>query len=129
MLKELSTTSAVGQTTRTKASPSLHRPRLDLTIEAVRDANMAAWAPYRGVLWVQTKKPEIARKLLKRRGARIVSRNVGGQYLRTIEIPCADPRRWIKRHITPSDTPESMSIFGKVLHRISSGSHFDEVGG
>ena len=48
---------------------------------------LSAWQPVPGICWVQTRSPDFARKLARRRDSRLVVRGVAGGYLRTFEIP------------------------------------------
>ncbi len=48
--------------------------------------DLCAWQPVRGVVWVQTRNPDHARRLAKRSDSRLVVTGVSGGYLRTFEF-------------------------------------------
>ncbi len=52
----------------------------------VGDRELCGWQPARGVVWVQTRNADHARRLAKRSDGRLVVRGVAGGYLRTFEF-------------------------------------------
>ncbi len=52
----------------------------------VGDHDLCAWQPVRGVVWVQTRNPNHARRLAKRSDGRLVAVGVAGGYLKTFEF-------------------------------------------
>lgn len=56
------------------------RPALNQTIGG---RGICAWRVRTGVVWVQTRLPELARKLAQRRDSRLVVRSMAGGYLKT----------------------------------------------
>lgn len=55
--------------------------------DIIGDRWLSAWLVAPGVVWVQTRLPQFARKLSQRSDSRLVARGVAGGYLRTYEIP------------------------------------------
>jgi hypothetical protein len=53
---------------------------------AVGDRDLCAWQPIRGVVWVQTRNPNHARRMAKRSDGKLVARGVAGGYLKTFEF-------------------------------------------
>ena len=53
---------------------------------AVGGAELCAWQPARGVVWVQTRNPKHARRMGQRGDSRLVARGVAGGYLKTFEF-------------------------------------------
>jgi hypothetical protein len=53
---------------------------------AVGDRDLCAWQPERGIVWVQTRDPQHARRLDKRKDGRLVTAGVAGGFLRTYEF-------------------------------------------
>lgn len=53
---------------------------------AVGDRELCAWQPVRGIVWVQTRDPNHARRLARRKDGRLVVRGVAGGFLRTFEF-------------------------------------------
>ena len=53
---------------------------------AVGDRELCAWQPVRGIVWVQTRDPQHARRLAKRKDGRLVATGVAGGFLRTYEL-------------------------------------------
>ena len=53
---------------------------------AVGDQDLCAWQPVHGVVWVQTRNPNHARRLAKRGDGRLVAYGVAGGYLKTFEF-------------------------------------------
>ena len=53
---------------------------------AVGGRDLCAWQPIRGFVWVQTRNPNHARRLTKRRDGRLVAYGVAGGYLKTFEF-------------------------------------------
>ena len=53
---------------------------------AIGGHELCAWQPVRGVVWVQTRNPEHARRMAKRADGRLVVRGVAGGYLKTFEF-------------------------------------------
>jgi hypothetical protein len=52
----------------------------------VGDHDLCAWQPVRGIVWVQTRNPNHARRLAKRSYGRLVAYGVVGGYLKTFEL-------------------------------------------
>lgn len=52
----------------------------------IGDRELSAWQVAPGVVWVQTRNPEHARKLSRRINSRLVASGVAGGYLRTFEF-------------------------------------------
>ncbi len=48
----------------------------------VGDHDLCAWQPARGVIWVQTRNPNHARRMTKRRDGGLVAHGVAGGYLK-----------------------------------------------
>lgn len=67
----------------------------------IGDRALCAWQPVPGITWVQTRSPEYARRLVKRRDARRVVVGVAGGYLRTFEFrhSLAWARKLIERYV------------------------------
>jgi len=55
--------------------------------ETIGDRWLSAWQVASGVVWIQTRSPQFARKLSQRSDSRLVARGVAGGYLRTFEFP------------------------------------------
>jgi hypothetical protein len=55
--------------------------------ETIGTRELSAWKVASGVVWVQTRSPQFARKLSQRSDSRLVARGVAGGYLRTFEFP------------------------------------------
>jgi len=53
---------------------------------AVGSAELCAWQPVRGVVWVQTRNPKHARRMAQRGDSRLVARGAAGGYLKTFEF-------------------------------------------
>ena len=53
---------------------------------AIGDRDLCAWQPIRGVVWVQTRNPNHARRMAKRSDGRLVAYGVAGGYLKTFEL-------------------------------------------
>ena len=53
---------------------------------AIGDLDLCAWQPVRGVWWVQTRNPDHARRLDRRKDGRLVAWGVVGGFLRTFEF-------------------------------------------
>ena len=66
----------------------------------VGDRWLSAWLVAPGVVWVQTRSPQFARKLSQRSDSRLVVQGVAGGYLRTFEFQhrLAWARRLIARY-------------------------------
>jgi hypothetical protein len=47
---------------------------------------LSAWQVAPGVVWIQTRSPQFARKLSQRSDGRLVARGVAGGFLRTFEF-------------------------------------------
>jgi hypothetical protein len=62
---------------------------------AVGDRELCAWQPVRGIVWVQTRNPNHARRMAKRSDGRLVAYGVAGGYLRTFEFQ--RPLSWALR--------------------------------
>ena len=52
----------------------------------IGNQEMAAWQVAPGIVWIQTRSPQFARKLAARADAQIVARGVAGGYLRTFQF-------------------------------------------
>ena len=52
----------------------------------VGDRELCAWQPVKGIVWVQTRNPNHARRLAKRCDGRLVVYGVAGGYLKTFEF-------------------------------------------
>ena len=78
---------------------------------AIGDRWLSAWQVAPGVVWVQTRSPQFARKLSQRSDSRLVARGVVGGYLRTFEFPhgLAWAARLIGRY-TRNETPTNARI-------------------
>ena len=55
--------------------------------ETIGNRWLSAWQVASGVVWIQTRSPQFARKLSQRSDSRLVGRGVAGGYLRTYEFP------------------------------------------
>jgi hypothetical protein len=55
--------------------------------EPIGDRWLSAWQVASGVVWVQTRSPQFARKLSQRGDSRLVARGVAGGYLRMFGFP------------------------------------------
>ena len=53
---------------------------------AVGDRDLCAWQPVRGIVWVQTRNPNHARRMAKRSDGKLVAWGVAGGYLKTFEF-------------------------------------------
>ena len=53
---------------------------------AVGDRDLCVWQPVRGVVWVQTRNPQHARRLFQRQDGKLVAWGVAGGYLKTFEF-------------------------------------------
>ena len=53
---------------------------------AVGDRELCAWQPVKGVVWVQTRAPEHARRMAQRQDSRLVVVGMAGGYLKTFEF-------------------------------------------
>lgn len=60
-------------------------PKIHLNT-AVGDLDLCAWQPMRGVVWLQTRNPNYARRLAKRSDVQLVVYGVAGGYLKTFEF-------------------------------------------
>ena len=78
---------------------------------AVGDRDLCAWQPVRGVTWVQTRNPDHARRMAKRRDGRLVVRGVAGGYLKTFEFSrsLAWAVRLMKRYLASETTANAAS--------------------
>ena len=56
------------------------------TNTAVGDRELCAWQPVRGIVWVQTRNPNHARRMAKRSDGKLVAWGVAGGYLKTFEF-------------------------------------------
>jgi hypothetical protein len=54
--------------------------------ETIGDRWLSAWLVAPGVVWVQTRSPQFARKLSQRSDSRLVAQGVAGGYLRIFEF-------------------------------------------
>lgn len=63
--------------------------------KCVGDRDVCAWQPTAGITWVQTRNPEHARRLARRRDGRLVAYAVVGGFLRTFEF--TRPLSWAIR--------------------------------
>ncbi len=85
----------------------------------VGDRILSAWQPVSGVTWVQTRSPEHARRLSKRRDARPVVVGVAGGYLRTFEF--RHSLAWARKLITRYTIKEASPNGPKTLPAASRG--------
>jgi len=78
---------------------------------AIGDRWLCAWQVAPGVVWVQTRSPQFARKLSQRGDSQLRAVGVAGGYLRTFEFPhgLAWARRLIDRY-TANETPTNAVI-------------------
>ena len=53
---------------------------------AVGDRDLCAWQPVPGIVWIQTRNPAHAERLVRIHEGRLVVRGVAGGYLRTFEF-------------------------------------------
>jgi hypothetical protein len=53
---------------------------------AVGDRDLCAWQPVRGIVWVQTRNPNHARRLTQREDGKLVAWGVAGGYLKIYEF-------------------------------------------
>jgi hypothetical protein len=74
--------------------------------ETIGDRWLSAWLAAPGVVWVQVRSPQFARKLSQRSDSRLVAGGVAGGYLRIFEFQrgLAWARRLIGRY-TQNETP------------------------
>jgi hypothetical protein len=74
--------------------------------ETIGCHELSAWQVASGIVWVQTRSPQFARKLSQRSDSRLIVRGVAGGYLRTFEFQhgLAWARRLIARY-TAAETP------------------------
>ena len=74
--------------------------------ETIGRHELSAWQVASGIMWVQTRSPQFARKLSQRSDSRLVASGVAGGYLRTFEFHhgLAWARRLIARYTT-AETP------------------------
>lgn len=63
----------------------------------IGNRGLSAWQVAPGVVWMQTRSPQYARKLSQRSDSRLVVRGVTGGYLRTFEL--AHGLAWAERLI------------------------------
>ena len=61
----------------------MKRASLNATIG---NRELCAWQPVRGIVWVQTRNPNHARRMAKRSDGRLVACGVAGGYLKTFEF-------------------------------------------
>jgi hypothetical protein len=80
--------------------------------ETIGDRWLSAWQVAPGVVWVQTRSPQFARKLSQRSDSRLVAHGVAGGYLRTFEFQhgLAWARRLIARYNTRNETATNTQI-------------------
>jgi hypothetical protein len=80
--------------------------------ETIGDRWLSAWQVASGMVWVQTRSPQFARKLSQRSDSRLVVRGVAGGYLRTFEFQrgLAWARRLVARYQTKCGTPTNARI-------------------
>lgn len=77
----------------------------------VGNHNLCAWQPVRGIVWVQTRDPQHARRLAKRKDGRLVVRGVAGGFLRTYEF--AHSLAWavrLMRRYTAAETTANEAL-------------------
>jgi hypothetical protein len=55
--------------------------------DVIGTRELCAWQIAPGVIWIQTRSPEFARKLSRRSDARLVAKGVAGGFLRTFVLP------------------------------------------
>ena len=80
--------------------------------EVTGDRWLCAWPVAPGAVWVQTRLPQLARKLSQRGDSRLVALGVAGGYLRTFEFKhgLAWARRLIARYTTANETATCMGL-------------------
>jgi len=73
----------------------------------IGNRELSAWQVAPGVVWVQTRLPQFARKLEDRRDSRLVAHGVAGGYLRVFEFGhgMAWAARLIARYQAKRETP------------------------
>lgn len=73
----------------------------------IGNRELSAWQVAPGVVWVQTRLPQFARKLADRSDSRLVANGVAGGYLRIFEFRhgMAWAARLIARYQTKRETP------------------------
>ena len=88
--------------------------------EAIGGHELCAWQPARGVVWVQTRNPQHARRMAKRSDGRLVVRGVAGGYLKTFEFrrSLAWAARLMKRYLT-DETPPNEGLGRAICPRTS----------
>jgi len=74
--------------------------------DTIGNRELSAWQVASGLVWVQTRSPQFARKLSQRSDSRLVAHSVAGGYLRTFEFQrgLAWARRLIARY-TQNEKP------------------------
>ena len=79
--------------------------------DTIGNRELSAWQVASGLVWVQTRSPQFARKLSQRSDSRLVAHSVAGGYLRTFEFQrgLAWARRLIARY-TQNETPTNAQI-------------------
>ena len=80
---------------------------------AVGDRDLCAWQPVKGVVWIQTRNPNHARRMSQRKDGRLVVRGVAGGYLMTYEF--VKPLSWaieLMNRYTASETPSNDALGG-----------------
>jgi hypothetical protein len=65
--------------------------------DVIGDSTISAWRVAPGFVWVQTRSPYYARRLMRRRDSRLAATGAAGGFLRTFELQ--RPLRWAKRFI------------------------------
>jgi hypothetical protein len=86
-----------------------------MNTETVGDRWLSAWQTAPGIVWIQARSPQFARKLSQRGDSRLVARGVSGGYLRTFEFPhgLAWAKRLIARYTrneTPTNAPKNTPV-------------------
>jgi len=79
----------------------------------VGDRELCAWQPVRGIVWIQTRNPNHARRMSQRKDGRLVVRGVAGGYLMTYEF--VKPLSWameLMNRYTAEEMPTNTALGG-----------------
>jgi hypothetical protein len=76
------------------------RPTVETGAKTMSAESFSGWPVERGIWWIQTREPRLARKLSRRSDTRLVAAGVSGGFLRVFEIrrPPSFVRRLIARY-------------------------------
>lgn len=98
---------------------------------AIGTRDLCAWQPVPGVTWVQTRLPEHANRLAKRRDGRLVVRGMAGGYLKTFEFrhPLSWAERLIRRYTRQDHTRQDHTANARSTAPTSPASGSDGAGG